>query len=485
MALVRCDPLDDLVTAMWPCVAQGDLPTLLIALMGRLANLPDFALVQIHDRRAVVLARGAMQVQVLVGDQLVQTIAAGAVTTWHEDSFERADRVRIVGPVSGAAPALPLVGGVVAASQLDHPIVWGATAALVAAQPSAAQPSAAQPSAASAGWPGQLSAAEAPAVQPAPQPLWPVVAPPVEPQRPPAPAQAAQAAQSAPVARPLSATPPPPLAPPVPATPSVPVGSAPPAASLTTGTWDDRVDVEFSSPGQAADPSGLTADPAVAGWQPELRGILPDRPALADWPSATPSPPVAPPVAPVPALHVPLLPDELRRSATRGGDTDMAIRVPVKGRSFAAVRCPKLHLNPPATPSCRICHLPLDPDDEPIGVAQPSVGHLRRFDTGERWELNRPVIILGRDPGSGSSLERLVVKLSGVSSRVAGLHAEIRLDGWRVEVVDLSGQSTQIINPDGRTLRLEPNSPMRLLEKGRIVLAGEVTLTFEVANDNA
>lgn len=388
VALVRCDPQDDLVAAMWPCVARGDLPTLLIALMSRLANLPDFALVQIHERRAVVLTRGAMQVHVFDGEHLLRTIAAGAVTTWHEDSFEGADRVRLVGPSPAPDLAVPLVGGVVAASRLDHPIVWGAPTVAVVA-----------PSARS----DRL-----------------------------------------------------------------------PSSSQTTGTWDDRAESGQST----ADP--VVAIPAVA-WQSEVRGILPDRPSIADLP-AEPLRQSTPPPA-VPQLQSPLLPNQVRRSATRGGDTDMAVRVPIKARSFAAVRCPKLHLNPPATPACRVCHLPLDPDDEPISVPQPSVGHLRRHDTGERWELNRPVVILGREPGQTTSLERLVVTLSGASPRVANLHAEIRLDGWRVEVVDLSGQSTQIINPDGRTLRLEPNSPMRLLENGRLILAGVLTLTFEVTSD--
>src|SRR5262245_12516399 len=54
----------------------------------------------------------------------------------------------------------------------------------------------------------------------------------------------------------------------------------------------------------------------------------------------------------------------------------------------------------PATPACRECLLPLDPNQEPLLVTQPVVGRLRRLDSEEEWALAKSMTVLGRSPGA-------------------------------------------------------------------------------------
>jgi hypothetical protein len=167
-------------------------------------------------------------------------------------------------------------------------------------------------------------------------------------------------------------------------------------------------------------------------------------------------------------------------SGSHFGDTVSRGQVPET--SVAAVRCPKLHLNPPATPACRECLLPLDPTQEPFFVAQPVVGRLRRLDTDEDWPLSKKVIVLGRSPaaaGLSASADLQLVAVNAVSPAVCDVHAEVRLRGWRLEVVDRSDRGgTMVTNPGDQPVRLEPGVPMRLLLGGQIQLADEVSFVF-------
>jgi hypothetical protein len=167
-------------------------------------------------------------------------------------------------------------------------------------------------------------------------------------------------------------------------------------------------------------------------------------------------------------------------SSSHFGDTVSRGHAP--DASVAAVRCPKLHLNPPATPACRECLLPLDPTQEPFFVAQPVVGRLRRLDTDEDWPLSKKVIVLGRSPAAAglvASADLQLVAVTAVSHAVCDVHAEVRLSGWRLEVVDRSDRGgTMVTNPGDRPVRLEPGVPMRLLLGGQVQLADEVSFVF-------
>ncbi|GIH09438.1 hypothetical protein Rhe02_75050 [Rhizocola hellebori] len=189
-------------------------------------------------------------------------------------------------------------------------------------------------------------------------------------------------------------------------------------------------------------------------------------------------PPDAPNVRPAPRAEPFRLPD--LNISPHGGDTERSSRSKPEGKRFVAIQCPKLHLNEPAAPACRICYLPLELDAPQLETLQPALGWLQRAGTSERWEVVNPVILIGRAPGF-SAVDRLALTLSGVSAAIADLHVEARLSGFRMEVMDRSGRrGTHVINPDGRKVRLEPGAPIRLRETGSIVLADEVTLTFEV-----
>jgi len=166
------------------------------------------------------------------------------------------------------------------------------------------------------------------------------------------------------------------------------------------------------------------------------------------------------------------------------GDTEMGRRRrpnAAAGHLVPAVRCPKLHLNPPAIPACRECQVPIDPGWKPEMVPQPSVGWLRRVETNQRWPISRPSTLLGRSVSSPGRVDQLSIVVDGPNAAVSDLHAEILLDGWRVEVIDRSEHGTFVLNPGGKKERLVPGTTSRLLLGGRVILADEVTFQFEVS----
>ncbi len=127
-----------------------------------------------------------------------------------------------------------------------------------------------------------------------------------------------------------------------------------------------------------------------------------------------------------------------------------------------AVNCPAGHVTPAYTPTCRVCRMPVPPQ-EPRRVARPRLGGLR-LPTGEVVPLDRGVVF-GRKPAPipGSNDWPHLVHLPQDSTYVSRLHLQIELDGWLVLARDLGSRG-------GTTLRVPGRLPQRIRARERYIL---------------
>ncbi|GAA3285375.1 FHA domain-containing protein [Dactylosporangium vinaceum] len=205
---------------------------------------------------------------------------------------------------------------------------------------------------------------------------------------------------------------------------------------------------------------------------------------LADinWALAAPGPAPTPPgpalaspgPAPVAREQGGGLDEELRNTVLRGRPETAA------GPTVSAVRCTAGHPNPDTATACRACPAVIAPQS-PVVVARPVLGRLLLPD-GDAIALDRGVI-LGRAPGVPDPADPdrpHHVKLRSPDGDISRKHVEIRLDGWRVLVVDLhSSNGTYVARPGERPHRITPGEPVELMPGGGVYLNEDVTIRFE------
>ncbi len=152
-----------------------------------------------------------------------------------------------------------------------------------------------------------------------------------------------------------------------------------------------------------------------------------------------------------------------------------------RGPRIRGYSCENGHLNDPRSPSCRECAAPID---ERVGglVAgpRPPLGRLV-FDDGAAHVVDGSYLVGGRpdtdERVSAGELRPIVVD----DESVAHAHAEIRVSGWDVMVVDAgSHNGTYVSGPDeGRWTPLPPRRSRRLLPGTRVRLGDGRTFVFE------
>lgn len=122
-----------------------------------------------------------------------------------------------------------------------------------------------------------------------------------------------------------------------------------------------------------------------------------------------------------------------------------------------------------------------DADATPGDDDRPVHGYLQ-IEDGERIVLDRPVLFGRRPPESVTidDTEARVVTLAG-SDALSRSHAQIRVDGTDVQVVDLgSANHTYVTAPGGDPVRLRENEPFTIEPGSVISLADAVRVTFDV-----
>lgn len=257
--------------------------------------------------------------------------------------------------------------------------------------------------------------------------------------------------------------------------------------TLGPDEWSDALPASASSsaPPQLVDPRVVPPPPG-----PHIIDAVPDFMRVDEGygpPSASPTPAAAPqrsitstPVA-GPSPSVPSAPARadltVNRSTLVGAGGAMRSAAP----EVQAGRCPRGHLSPAHAAVCRVCGVPMPPQNA-VWVPRPILGRLI-FSNGDVVTLDRG-LVLGRAPSlpAGHNGEQPnLVKLNDPTLEVSSQHLEVRLDHWYVLVVDLgSTNGTLVTLPGQQPMRLRPGTPQPI-EPGTVVnLADVLTFTFEV-----
>ncbi len=145
-----------------------------------------------------------------------------------------------------------------------------------------------------------------------------------------------------------------------------------------------------------------------------------------------------------------------------------------------AARCPAGHLTAAFSPTCRVCHQPVPPQ-EPERVPRPKLGTLR-LPTGDGVPLDRGVVF-GRKPvvPDGSDDWPHLVRLPQDSTYLSRMHLRVELDGWLVLARDLGSRGGTVLRAPGRPPeRIRAGEPY-VLEPGHVLdLAEDYQIEFEV-----
>jgi FHA domain-containing protein len=155
---------------------------------------------------------------------------------------------------------------------------------------------------------------------------------------------------------------------------------------------------------------------------------------------------------------------------------------PPTGPTVLAVLCTRGHLNPPTSPTCRICGREV-PEQQAYETPRPPLGILR-LSTGDVVRLDRGGI-MGRapqgPPGLPPDLQPHVVRIASPQCDLSRNHVQVVVEGWQVILRDLdTTNGTTVTPPQSTTTRLRAGDPF-VLEPGAVVsMADEVSFTYEV-----
>ena len=222
-------------------------------------------------------------------------------------------------------------------------------------------------------------------------------------------------------------------------------------------------------------------------------------PAIPPVPRAE-EPPVRPPrrsalidKAPAPEQRAPLTPGRPlspSRGQGPGGNAPRGPAAPrdrddspvVEGPRTRGHLCARGHLNDPRSHFCVLCGIRMNErTGELVFGARPPLG-LLVFDDGATYTVDAEYLV-GRMPDvdervRNGSLRSIVVEdRSGAVSRV---HAEVRVDGWDVMLVDSrSRNGTHIAGPGANTWTTVPSGRSHRLTPGTRVRLGSRTFLFE------
>lgn len=168
-----------------------------------------------------------------------------------------------------------------------------------------------------------------------------------------------------------------------------------------------------------------------------------------------------------------------------GGDPAAAKPLPTFGEAVVdlpmvkGLRCARQHFNRPTASYCSSCglsmlqqtHVLVDGPRPPLGILV--------LDDGTAVSLDADYLI-GREPARDSRVGSGAVRpliLRGTS--VSGVHAEVRLDGWRVTVRDLGSTNGTFVAAPGAPEWTRLGADAVELEPGWRVATGETTMAYE------
>ncbi len=258
---------------------------------------------------------------------------------------------------------------------------------------------------------------------------------------------------------------------------AVPAGwvrSVDPTASVPTARTPEASFPEPPAPPTGAlaapgtpDPAGATVSPVAGGPPPPPVVPAPEPEPLDAAPA--PTPPPIPPAA----------------SGTSGRATMAAPRTAATSdiedhTSVEGVLCPSDHLNAPEATVCRVCGGGLgDGPHQRVSRPRPSLGFLV-LDDGATYALDGRYV-LGRDPSDDplvASGEGRPIPLDDPQRSVSRVHAEVRLAGWDVQLLDRGSTNGTYVLRGGDWEPVSSDEP-RLIQPGTRMAIGQRTFVYE------
>jgi hypothetical protein len=148
-----------------------------------------------------------------------------------------------------------------------------------------------------------------------------------------------------------------------------------------------------------------------------------------------------------------------------------------------AVFCVVGHPNPPHAANCRQCAA--DIADRSVRLIAPPVLGRLRFSTGATVDLDRSLLVGRRPTTEGWPAHHdlpALITLPDPEQALSRAHAEVRVQGWDVYVVDLGSTNGTSVELPGRELvTLRPQEPYRVLDGTRVTLGQAASFVLEVA----
>lgn len=171
--------------------------------------------------------------------------------------------------------------------------------------------------------------------------------------------------------------------------------------------------------------------------------------------------------------------------ANRGAaylDPDGAVRTRIsQAPKIEGIRCSRGHLNNPIALNCGTCGISMiqRTSARVVGV-RPPLGVLL-FDDGSAFALDRDVI-LGSAPDRAEQVRTghaQGLRLEDPTGDIEPLHAEVRLEGWDVLVVDWSTHGIHLLPAEGASWQVAPRGVATALPPGTRIAIGTRTMVYD------
>ncbi|MEZ5410525.1 MAG: FHA domain-containing protein [Acidimicrobiales bacterium] len=282
-------------------------------------------------------------------------------------------------------------------------------------------------------------------------------------------------------------------------------GSALPGGSVHTGP--QSITPGGGQPGPSPQPppaGGPSGPPPAPGPVPISGGVAGSDPQRRpDPPAAVPTPappevvpfvavllgpaPVSPPAAapPLPTL-TPVVAEPPSASPGPLGHPAPSHRIPTPDLPINAddvvvegILCSRHHFNNPIASYCMVCGISMvHLTHNLVPGPRPTLGFIV-FDNGSTYGLDRSYVV-GREPGQIGEANVAPLAIHDDNETLSRRHAEIRLVGWDVHIVDLGSTNGTFVWDVSfeRWNQIAPNTAV-LLSPGDTVALGRRTFVFE------
>ncbi len=158
--------------------------------------------------------------------------------------------------------------------------------------------------------------------------------------------------------------------------------------------------------------------------------------------------------------------------APTGGDVEDQAMV-------QGIVCSRHHLNNPEANYCSVCGVSMvHVTHNLVTGPRPPLGFMV-FDDGSTFTLDLDDV-LGREPETADERSMRSIPLDDPERTISRVHAEVRLEGWEVKLVDRGSSNGSFVwdEPGRRWHRLDPHEPVTIVPGAHVAL-GRRTFRYE------